>query len=117
MIMGIVIGRVGLYLYLEVLYIYWMSLKGRHTSLDTHVKRNIAWIERIPSVTKVVLGFSESCRHRYPPGHIRIRSNVRGGFKINAYSGNGVTDIFIKIEPIEDRDAVVALIKQRFGDL
>jgi hypothetical protein len=43
--------------------------------------------------------------------------NVRGGFKINAYSGKGVTDIFIKVDPIEDRDYVVGLIKDRFGDL
>lgn len=94
-----------------------MTLQGRHKSLDTHVKRNITWIERIPSVTKVVLGFSESCRHRYPPGHIRFRMNVRGGFKVNAYSGNGLTDIFIKVDPIEEREAVVELIKKRFGDL
>jgi hypothetical protein len=94
-----------------------MTLQGRHKSLDKHVKPNIAWIESIPSVTKVVLGFSESCRHRYAPGHIRFKTNVRGGIKINAYSGRGVTDIFIKIDPIEDRELVKAMILDRFGDL
>lgn len=94
-----------------------MAIKGRHKTLDKHVKHNVAWIEAIPSVTKVVLGFSESCRHRYPPGHIRFRMNVRGGFKVNAYSGNGVTDIFIKIDPIENRDLVKEMIANRFGDL
>jgi hypothetical protein len=90
---------------------------GRHQTLEPQVKRNVEWIERLPSVSKVVLGFSESCRHRYPPGHIRFRTNVRGGFKINAYSGKGITDIFIKIDPIEDRDMIIALITARFGDL
>ncbi len=94
-----------------------MALQGRHKSLEPHVKRNIMWIESIPSVTKVVIGFSESCRHRYAPGHIRFKMNVRGGFKVNAYSGRGVTDIFIKIDPIEQRDIVVARLIKRFGDL
>ena len=42
--------------------------------------------------------------------------NVRGGFKINAYSGRGVTDIFIKVDPITDRDLVKSMIAARFGD-
>ncbi|HSX20272.1 MAG TPA: hypothetical protein VLG38_03995 [Gammaproteobacteria bacterium] len=92
-----------------------MALQGRHTSLDKHVKRSVLWIESIPSVTKVVLGFSESCRHRYSPGQIRFKQNVRGGIKVNAYSGNGVTDIFIKIDPNEDRDNVKQMIEDRFG--
>ncbi len=94
-----------------------MALQGRHKTLDKHVKRNIAWVESIPSVTKVVLGFSEGCRHKYPPGHIRFKMNVRGGFKVNAYSGKGVTDIFIKIDPIEDREIVKYMLVNRFGDL
>ncbi len=94
-----------------------MGLQGRHKSLDKHVKRSVAWIESIDGVTKVVLGFSESCRHRYAPGHIRFRLNVRGGFKVNAYSGNGVTDIFIRVDPIELRDIVKEKIAHRFGVL
>jgi hypothetical protein len=98
-------------------YIFSMGLQGRHKSLDKHVKHSVAWIEKISSVTKVVLGFSEGCRHRYPPGHIRFKMNVRGGFKVNAYSGRGVTDIFIKIDPIEERDMVKLLITKKFGEL
>lgn len=104
-------------LMVQLWYIPTMGLQGRHTTLDKHVKRSVAWIENIPAVTKVVLGFSESCRHRYPPGHIRIKLNVRGGFKVNAYSGRGVTDIFIKIDPFEERDRVKQMIVERFGDL
>lgn len=94
-----------------------MALQGRHTTLDKHVKRSVAWIATIPAVTKIVLGFSESCRHRYSPGHIRFRMNVRGGIKVNAYSGKGVTDIFIKIDPITEREEVKLKIANRFGEL
>lgn len=92
-----------------------MALQGRHKSLDKHVKRNVLWLESFPAVKKVVLGLSESCRHRYTPGHIRFKMNVRGGIKANAYSGNGVTDIFIRIDPISDRDMIKAMIEDRFG--
>lgn len=93
-----------------------MALHGRHTTLDKHVKRSVAWIEGFPAVTKVVLGFSESCRHRYSPGHLRVKMNVRGGIKVNAYSGNGVTDMFIKIDPISERDYIKQQIADRFGE-
>ncbi len=94
-----------------------MVLQGRHRSLDKHVKRSVAWISTIHSVSKIVLGFSESCRHKYPPGHIRFRMNVSGGFKVNAYSGRGITDIFIKIDPIEDRELVKTMLIEHFGAL
>jgi len=94
-----------------------MTLKGRHRTLDKHVKRSIAWLASVSNVSKIVIGISESCRHRYPPGHLRFRTNVSGGFKINSYSGNGVTDIFVKIDPIENRELVKALIAKRFGEL
>jgi hypothetical protein len=87
---------------------------GRHQSLDKHVKLNIEWIKTIPAVSKVVIGISESCRHKYAPGHIRTKMDVEGGIKVNAYSGNGVTDIFIKIEPISEREKVKERIKERF---
>ena len=89
-------------------------MRGRHTSLDKHLKLSISWIESIPEVTKVVLGFSESCRHKYSPGFVRFKQNVAGGIKINGYSGNGVIDIYIKIEPIEMREYVKELIAARF---
>lgn len=87
---------------------------GRHQSLDNHVKKNMLWIQKLPAVSKIVIGFSESCQHKYSPGHIRFKMDVNGGIKVNAYSGNGVTDIFIKIDPISEREAVKNQIQKRF---
>lgn len=89
-------------------------MKGRHTSLDKHLKNNILWVEGIFGVQKVVLGISEACRHKYPPGHIRCKMDVDGGIKVTGYSGTGVMDIFIKIDPILEREAVKAKITERF---
>ncbi len=89
-------------------------MKGKHTSLDKDLGRSISWLEKVASVSKVVLGFSECCRHKYPPGHIRFKADVSGGIKINGYSGKGVTDIFVRIVPIEDREQIKLLIDKRF---
>lgn len=79
------------------------------------MKPNIRWLESMPCITKVVLGISESCRHKYAPGTLRFKMDVDGGIKINGYSGLGVTDIFIKIEPITERERIKTLIKERFA--
>ena len=89
-------------------------MKGRHTSLDKHLKNNILWIEGVPGVQKVVLGISEACRHKYSPGYIRCKADVDGGIKVTGYSGTGVMDIFIKIDPISARDEIKAKIAERF---
>lgn len=88
--------------------------KGRHKTLDKHLKNHVLWIENISGVKKVILGISEPCRHKYPPGHIRFKMDAEGGFKVNGYSGVGVIDIYIKVEPIEDREEVKHKIGERF---
>lgn len=90
-------------------------MKGRHTSVDKHLKRNILWLENTMGVSKVVLGISEACRHHYPPGHLRFKMDVDGGIKLNGYSGKGITDIFIKIDPISERENIKQLIVNRFS--
>ena len=91
-----------------------MSVLGKHQSMDKHLKRSIAWLKDTPSVTKIVLGFSECCRHKFSPGVLRFKSDVEGGIKINGYSGKGVTDIFIKIEPINQREFVKKQLLEKF---
>ena len=91
-----------------------MSKKGKHRSVEKAMKLSIRWIENINCIKKVILGISEACRHKYAPGTLRFKSDVDGGIKINGYSGLGVTDIFIKIDPISEREHIKQLIAERF---
>lgn len=92
-----------------------MSMRGRHKSLDKHLKNEIAWVEKLPGVQKVILGFSEACRHRYPPGHLRFTEDVDGGIKMTGYSGKGVIDLFVRIDPPLAREEIKRRIAERFS--
>lgn len=89
-------------------------MRGRHQSLDKDLKRSIRWLESVYGVKKIVIGISESCRHKYAPGHLRFKLDVEGGFKINGYSGNGVVDLFIKIDPLTERETVKSKIESHY---
>lgn len=90
-------------------------MKAKHKTLDKHLKSNVLWIEELPEVQKVVLGISEACRHKYPPGHIRVTHLVEGGLKAVGYSGKGVIDIFIRIDSPENRELIQNKILERFS--
>jgi len=74
-----------------------VSKRGRHTSLDKSLKTEIRWLESHEIVERLIIGRSEACRHAYPPGHIKVQGEVKGGIRVNGYSGFGVTQIFIKV--------------------
>lgn len=87
---------------------------GKHQSMDKTIKRSVRWLEKQSAVTKIVLGFSEACRHKFSPGTLRFKLDVDGGIKINAYSGTGVTDIFVKITPISEREVIKQKIAEKW---
>lgn len=92
-----------------------MAKQGRHKSMDKDLKRSVRWLENLAGIEKVILSFSEACRHKYPPGTLRFKQDVDGGIKINGYSGKGVTDIFVKIHPINQRDTIKSILKKRLS--
>lgn len=89
-------------------------MKGKHQSLDKSLKNNIFWIENLSEVKKVIIGYSESCRHRYSPGSIRFKIGTASGIKVFGYSGNGITDIYIKIYIVLRINFMNKLIRQKF---
>ena len=91
-------------------------MRGKHTSLDKDLKRSVKWLETITGVKKIVIGISEACRHKYPPGYIRVQRVVDAGLKANGYSGKGVTTLFIQVEPIEYLASVQAEIAEKFQE-
>lgn len=90
--------------------------KGKHTSLDKDLKKIVSWIEQLPHVKKVILSFTESCRHKYPSGHIRLRTDVDAGVKASGYFGNGVIDMVIVIDPLDERENVKITILNKVGN-
>jgi hypothetical protein len=90
-----------------------MTKRGRHTSVDKNLRRAVLWLESLETVRRVILGFTESCRHSFPAGHLRHRHDVPGGFKMNGYGGSTIVDIFVGLDD-EDLENVKALIEAKF---
>jgi hypothetical protein len=91
------------------------SKKGKHVSVSKEVRQSISWLENFFEVKRVIIGRSEACRHRYSPGTLRTRSVVLGGININAYGGEGVTNVYVQISPKEKIADMVEMIKEKFN--
>ncbi len=91
-----------------------MSKQGKHKTVAKDLKQSIKWLESFYENEKVIIGLSESCKHRYAPGHIKVKSEIAGGITLNGYTGKGVTNIYIRINPIEKVPDIVNVIKNRF---
>lgn len=88
--------------------------RGRHTSAGKDLERSIRWLERRPEVQKVVLSLAEACRTQYQPGHLRYTRDAPGGIKLVGHSGNGIINIFVRVDD-EHREQLVAEILEKWS--
>jgi hypothetical protein len=88
-----------------------MSKKAKHLSVCKHAKRLIDRLESIEEVTKVVIGLSVCCRHAFSPGMAKLQASSDAGFRLNVYGGNGITSVFVVVEP-NSRAAVLERISE-----
>ena len=87
--------------------------RGRHTSAGKDLEPSIQWLERLPYVDKVVLSLAEACRTQYPPGHLRYTRDAPGGVKLVGHTGNGVINIFVRVDELRKAELLSA-IETRF---
>jgi len=90
-----------------------MSKKGKHQSVDKELRQSIRWLESLAAVKKVVLCIVECARHRYKPGVLKYQRPAPGGCIIKAYGGNGVMDVYVKVDE-EHLDGLLGQIKERY---
>ncbi len=90
-----------------------MGKRGRHKSATNDLNRSLRWLESLSTIKKVILGFTECCRHKYTPGHLRHQYDVPGGMRVIGYSGTGVTDLFLRVEP-QNIEEVKKKISERY---
>jgi hypothetical protein len=88
--------------------------RGKHQSLERSVRRGCRWIESLSDVSGLIIGRSESCRHRYSPGTIRVKAEIPAGLKLTAYAGFGVTDL-VALVPSPSIPTVRAAIEARLS--
>ena len=70
--------------------------RAKHKSIPKSLKKTMRWLEK--KGIKIVIGLSESARHSYPPGVCRIVRETEPGFKVIAYTGNGIMNLFLVVD-------------------
>lgn len=89
--------------------------RGRHTSLIRELKKSFLWLENLRAVKKIILGRHAACRHSYPPGYIRWQKDTTTGLHLKGYTGDGVQDLFVIIEPLTEVAQIKSSITKRFA--
>jgi len=92
---------------------YHLRVRGKHTSAGKDLDRSLRWLENVVGVKKVVLGLTEACRHKSPPGYLKYQRDGAGGFHVKGFSGNGVVNVFVVTED-DTKDDVIAAMRRRF---
>jgi len=87
---------------------------GRHTSVEKELRKSIKWLESLSMTEKIILGIYEVARHHYTPGFLRATREVAGGVALNAYGGNGIMKMFVKVKK-ENVDAFLEAVKDRYA--
>ncbi|MBI3735737.1 hypothetical protein HY256_04400 [Candidatus Sumerlaeota bacterium] len=77
--------------------------RGLHPSFPKELKNRLNALEKRPDIKRVIMGPTESARHRYSPGHLRYAMDIPGGIKARGYTGGGVIEIYIYCA---DREAI-----------
>ena len=77
--------------------------------------RSIRRLLHQPGVYKTVLGPYHNCRHRYAPGSLKFQMDIPRGIKVNGYFGDGVRDLFVYIDPIEQRESVKQYLREEYS--
>ena len=88
--------------------------RAKHTSLAKEIRRPVHWVEQLPEVSKVVMGRHDACTHRYRKGCMRVVGFTDAGFRLRAYTGAGVQEIFVCVEPISAKEKVATVITERY---
>ena len=73
--------------------------RGKHISLPKELERNVAKIEALPYVERIIINQHVGARHKFSNGVIRMARIADGGVYLRGYHGNGITDLFVKILP------------------
>lgn len=86
--------------------------RGKHTSAGKDLEHTIRWLERLKYVERVVLNLAEACRTQYPPGHLRYTRDAPGGVKLVGHTGNGIVNIFVRLEDGHKAELLAAIDKR-----
>lgn len=93
-----------------------MPNRGRHTSVNPGLKLEVAWLESLPEVARVILGRTEPGGHSFGVGTLRVIGETAGGIKIRAYGAGTITEIFVIADKEKTRKPLMQAIEARYPE-
>jgi hypothetical protein len=91
--------------------------RGKHTSVDECIVKDIKWLEKQEIIDRVILGVYSRCKHKYPKRFLRILSTdeSRKLIKIRAYTGSGLMELVIIVYRATDIPTIIDRINKYNG--
>ena len=80
---------------------------SNHQTLHKGIKKPVKLLEKQEYVKKVVIGPYHNCRHKYSPGMILYKSDIKNGIKVFGYDGSGVFTLYVYIDPFDKKQEMV----------
>ncbi len=86
---------------------------GRHQTVHSTLKHEIASIRALTGVDRVILGPSRGIRHNRPVGSIRVQTTVQTGIRLIGYSDRGISEFYVITSDIP---TVRSQLDDRYGE-
>lgn len=89
-------------------------MRAKHNSLDKDTRLHVEWLESLPYVRKVILGFHSGCRHPHvASGVIVAQKNTERGMRLKSYTTAGVRELHALVTHPRFREALRIRINDR----
>ena len=91
-----------------------MSKKiGKHKHIHKDLRKKLNWICQQEGVKRIILGNTQRCSHPYPESFLKIQEISVDSVALKGFSGQGITEIFVKIETEEAGQNIANKIVER----
>ena len=85
---------------------------NKHGMTDKSLYKEEMWLVARPEIRKLINGEFKRIRHRIAPGTFKISGLIPTGFKLTAFSCDGVRTVYLHVDDAH-KTTVLEMLRQR----